>query len=62
MISTREAVTVRLEVDFEVLAGELRIMEEDIKKMPLDQFLQVWGPETDGHRIMLRLIKVEDKL
>jgi len=61
MIGTKETVTVRLEVEFEVLAGELRTLEEDTQRMTLEKILQVWGPEITNSRFMLRLIDLEEE-
>lgn len=56
MVSSREIVKVRLEVDFELIVGELRVMEDDLERMELEEFVRVWEPEMKDSRIMLKLI------
>lgn len=56
MVGSKEEATARLEIDFRVLVGELRVMEDDIKRMSIRQFIDVWGPELKEARIMLKLI------
>ena len=60
MISTKETLWVRLEVDFEILAGELRTLEEDTGRMDLSKLVNVWSPETRGARLMLRLTDIKE--
>lgn len=59
MISAREVTTVRIEIDFKVLIGELPQLERDWRKMSLEQFLNVWEPELIDRRGMLYLLKEE---
>lgn len=59
MIGTKEVTTVRIELDFKVLIGELPQMERDWKKMPIEQFIKVWAPEMEDKRGMLYLLKEE---
>lgn len=61
MIGTRETVIVRLEIEFEILAGELKILEEDLNRMSLSKLVEIWGPEEIGSRVMIRLISLEKK-
>jgi hypothetical protein len=61
MISTKETIRVRLEIEFEILAGELRNLEEDTKRMPLKQLLDAWGPEKTDSRFVLHLIDLEEE-
>jgi hypothetical protein len=61
VIGTRETVIVRLEIEFEILAGELKILEEDLNRMSLSKLVEIWGPEEIGSRVMIRLISLEKK-
>jgi hypothetical protein len=61
LVGTREKVKVRLEIEFEVLAGELSIMEQDTKRMPLSKFIEVWSPEIKDANFMLRLVDIKEK-
>jgi hypothetical protein len=50
-----------LEIEFEILAGELKILEEDLNRMSLSKLVEIWGPEEIGSRVMIRLISLEKK-
>lgn len=52
---------VRLEIEFEVLVTELRHLEDDLNRMSIQQFIEVWNPEMTHTRAMLRLINMEEK-
>jgi hypothetical protein len=61
MVGTKEIVTIRLEVEFDVLAGEFQILEEDLRRMPLNKFIEVWGPEKRDSRLMLKVVDIEER-
>lgn len=58
MIGSKEVVRVRLEVDFEILIGELDDLERDSKRVSLSRFVDIWEPEMREAKIMLRLMEV----
>ena len=61
MITRKELYQVRLEVDFEVIAGELQVMERDLDRMPLYQFLQVYDPERRSARLFVMIEDIDKK-
>jgi hypothetical protein len=58
VIGSKEVVRVRLEVDFEILIGELDDLERDSKRVSLSRFVDIWEPEMREAKIMLRLMEV----
>jgi len=60
MITRREVAFIRLEVEFEVLLGEMQIVERDLREMPLSQFIEVYGPEKRAARLLIRVADIED--
>ena len=60
MISVKEYANVRLEVEFKVLAGSISILEDNFGRMPLSQFLEVWGPEIQDSQVMVKLVFKEN--
>jgi hypothetical protein len=61
LVSLKETVRVRLEIDFELLIAELRHLEDDTARMSIEKLVQVWGPEMKEARIMLHLIDLKEK-
>lgn len=60
MISLREEVIVRLEIDFKVLAGELGILHQNAVDLPLEKLITIWADQIDRSRLMILLQKLED--
>lgn len=60
MIGIREMVTVRLEIDFEVLVGELGILEQNALDLDLEELIIIWGDQVTQTRLMVLLRKLEN--
>lgn len=60
MIGIREMVTVRLEVEFEVLVGELGILEQNALDLDLEKLVIMWGDQITQTRLMVLLRKLEN--
>lgn len=60
MIGIREMVTVRLEVEFEVLVGELGILEQNALDLDLEELIVIWGDQITQTRLMVLLRKLEN--
>lgn len=58
MITRKEKYKVKVEIELEVLAGELQVMEADLQRMPLKQFLEVWGPEKRSGSFWIKVSDV----
>lgn len=56
----KEMVEGRMEVDFRFLVGELSTFSQDFQRLPVTKFLEIWGPEIKGTRIMLRLMEEKE--
>lgn len=46
MIGLKEVVKVKMEVEFEVIIGELVIMEQNFLDQPLEKFVAMWGDQA----------------
>jgi hypothetical protein len=58
VIGSKEVTRVRLEIEFEVLIGELDDLERDSKRVPLSRFIDIWEPEMREAKMMLHLMEV----
>lgn len=56
----REMVTVRLEIEFEVLVGELGILEQNALDLDLEELVVIWGDQITQTRLMVLLRKLEN--
>lgn len=61
MLALKTTAKIRLEIEFEILIGELRILEDDFKRMTLEEFIRVWEPEMTKRKVMLHLVGEEEK-
>ncbi len=59
MIGLREFVTVRLEIDFEVLVGELDRLEQNALDHPLEKLITMWGDQITQANLMALLHRLE---
>jgi hypothetical protein len=62
MIASKETLIVRLEIELEILVGELRILEDNTENLTVKKLVEVWAPEMKDARIMLKLKDLEEKL
>lgn len=60
MIGIRETVIVRLEIEFEVLFGELPRFEQDSVDHDLEKLVVMWGDQITQTRMMVLLRKLEN--
>lgn len=59
MISLRDKVTVRLEIDIEMIKGELSRFRQDAIDYPLEKLITMWGDQITQTRLMVLLRKLE---
>lgn len=58
MIAVNEINHVRLEIDFEMLTGELPIFERQVKTLTLDQLLSMWADYVKGSRLQVTFVEL----
>lgn len=58
MITRKETARIRLEIEFDVLVGELQIVEQDLLRMTLSEFVEVYGPEKKDARMLIRMTNI----
>ena len=60
MIGLKEGVTVRLEIDIEVIKGELGILLQNALDHPLEKLIVMWGDQIKRTELMVLLRKLEN--
>lgn len=60
MIGLRDKVIVRLEIDFEVIKGELGIMEQNALDHPLEKLIAMWSDQITQTKLMVLLRRLEN--
>lgn len=60
MIGIKEIVTARLEIEFEVLAGELGILEQNALDQNVEKLIAMWGDQIKQARLMVLLHELKD--
>lgn len=58
MISLREEVIVRLEIDFKLIAGELGVFHQNAVDLPLEKLIAIWGDQIERSHLMVLLQKL----
>lgn len=58
MIAVNEINHVRLEIDFEMLTGEVPIFERHIKSLTLDQVMSMWNDYIKGSRLQVTFVEL----
>lgn len=53
MIAIRDKLYPRLELEFEMLVGELPSFEKQARELPIEQFLEIWKDYLRGSRILI---------
>jgi hypothetical protein len=59
MIGLKEVVKVKMEVEFEVIVGELVVMERNFLDQPLEKFVAMWGDQATQARLWALLHRLE---
>lgn len=59
MISLRDKVTVRLEIDVEMIKGELSRFRQDALDHPLEKLITMWGDQIVRTDLMVLLRRLE---
>lgn len=59
MIARKEKTKIILEIEFDVLFAELPIVENDLLRMTLHQFIQVYGPEMGDARMLIKMTDIK---
>jgi hypothetical protein len=60
MIGNREVVTVRLEIDIEVIKGELTILRQNAFEHPLEKLVVMWADQIKQARLVALINKLEN--
>lgn len=55
MISRKEVAVVRLEFDFNLILGELRVIEQNFLDHPPEKLIAMWADQIKQARLMVRL-------
>lgn len=59
MIGLRDKVTVRLEIDIEVIKGELGRLRQDALDHPLEKLITMWGDQITQANLMVLFRRLE---
>lgn len=59
MIGLRDKVTVRLEIDFELVRGELPRLRQDALDHPLERLIAMWGDQILRTDLMVLFRRLE---
>ena len=59
MISLREKVIVRLEIEFELIKGELSIMQQNALDHPLERLVTMWSDQIKQTNLMVLFRRLE---
>lgn len=55
MIGSKEVTRVRIEIDLDILIGELDDLERDFDRVSISRLVAIWEPEIIESRIMAYL-------
>jgi hypothetical protein len=59
MISLKDSVIVRLEIDFELIKGELGIFEQNALEQPPEKLITMWGDQVKRTNLMVLFRRLE---
>lgn len=60
MIGLRDKVIVRLEIDIEMIKGELPVFRQNAVDHPLEKLITMWGDQIKQTRLMVLLRRLEN--
>ena len=60
MIGLRDKVIVRLEIDIEMIKGELPVFRQNAMDHPLEKLIVMWGDQITQAKLMVLLHRLEN--